>query len=315
MRLSLFMLVLFFQTNTYAQSSDVSIPFDNYQYTIKGTFLKAEKPNGTAVLIIAGSGPTDRDCNSPVMKSNAYKYLAEHFASKGISSLRYDKLGIAKSTPGKLEKDFIFSDNVDVAAAVYDFLSQQDGVERIVILGHSEGSLVGMLTTQKVSPYKFISLAGPGYPADEILKVQLGKLPDEKIKSEAMAMIDTLKMGKPVTKFNKDLFSLFRPGMNNYLMDWFKYDPKKELSKITFYPTLIIQGDNDIQVSVDNANRLVDKKMYVKKYTPQKVILKDVNHVLKIAPKDFQENYKSYNSPDKDIAAGMKKALVEFILE
>lgn len=311
MRLSLFFLLLIIQKNASAQSADVSIPFENFRYQIQGTFLEAKNPTGTAVLIIAGSGPTDRDCNNPQMKSNAYKFLAEHFASKGISSLRYDKLGIGYSTPGIPEKDFVFSDNVKVAEVVYDFLSQQSGVERIVIIGHSEGSLVGMLAAQKIfnnKLYKYISLAGPGYPADEILRTQLKTLPDE-MKTSAFSMLDSLKKGLPVTNSIPQRMSIFRPSMNNYLMDWFKYDPCTEIAKLKM-PVLVIQGDNDIQVSNDNAEVLAmaNKKAKLE-------MVKDVSHILKIAPRDFQENFKLYNSPDKDIAEAMKQALVDFILE
>ena len=307
-KMTLLLLILFTSFGIFAQSSEVSIPFKNYQYAIKGTFLKAKKSNGTAVLIIAGSGPTDRDCNNPQMQSNAYKFLAEHLASKGVSSLRYDKLGIAASVPGMAEKDFLFSDNAAVAVVVYDFLLQQNGVKRVVILGHSEGSMIGMLVAQKVDAYKYISLAGPGYPADEILKTQFKSLPDA-MKADAFSMMDSLKQGLQISKYNPDLMALFRPSMNNYLIDWFKYDPRKEIAKLKI-PVLVIQGDNDIQVSNDNADVLAAANKKAKK-----VKIKDVSHVLKIAPKDFQENFKSYNSPDKDIDESMKKALVNFILE
>jgi pimeloyl-ACP methyl ester carboxylesterase len=302
-----FLLILLFSTaQIFAQSVDVSIPFDNFQYQIKGTFLKAEKPNGTAVMIIAGSGPTDRDCNNPQMKSNSYKFLGEHFAKNGISSLRYDKLGVAASTPGKDEQDLLFTDNVSVAATVYDFLSQQSGVERIVILGHSEGSLVGMLLAQQVDAYKYISLAGPAYSADALLKRQLGTLPDS-LKTEAFAMLDTLKMGKALTHYNAQLMSLFRPSLNNYLIDWFKYNPQEEIAKLEM-PVLVIQGDNDIQVSNDNPKKLAEANKKAKL-----VMIKDVNHILKKAPRDFNANYETYNSPLVDIDKVLKKAIADFI--
>ncbi len=306
-KMTLLLLLLCSYVMLWSQSVEVSIPFKDYQYVVKGTFLKAPKFNGTVVLIIAGSGPTDRDCNNVQMQSNAYKFLAEHFAQHGISSLRYDKLGIAESTPGIPEEDFIFTNNVEVVVAICDFLKQQNGVERIVILGHSEGSTVGMLAAQKVEVYKYISLAGPGYPADEVLRKQLKTLPDE-MRADAFGILDTLKMGKPVTKFNPQLVSLFRPTMNKYMIDWFRYDPRIEIAKLKM-PVLVIQGDNDIQVSVDNADALANANKKARK-----VLVKDVNHVLKVAPKDFQENYKTYNSPDVDIAERIKKALVDFIL-
>ena len=301
--------LLFVGLISFAQSQEISFKYKDYN--IEGTYLKAPRANGTAVLIIAGSGATDRDGNNPMMESNAYKFLVEHLAKRGVSSLRYDKLGIAASASKDLkESDLLFIDNVDVAEQAYKALEKQKGVKRIVIIGHSEGSTVGMILAQRVKAYKYVSLAGPGYSANEILNTQFkASIPAGPLQDVALSYLDSLAMGKSLTGVNPMLASFFRPSMMDYLIDWFKYDPRKEIAKLNI-PVLVIQGDNDAQVSNDNAEVLAKANAGAKK-----VLVKEVNHILKIAPRDRAENIAVYNSPEKDIAEDMRKALVDFVLE
>jgi len=307
MRLSFLWISLLFFTSSYAQQSiEVSIPYDNFSYNIKGTYLKAAKPTGMAALIIAGSGPTDRNCNGLGGQSNAYKYLATHLANNGISSIRYDKLGIGESVPGVPEEKLTFDDNVKVAQVVLDFLSQLDGVKQLVVIGHSEGSLVGMLLAQKGGVEKFVSLAGTAYPADEILKKQLNTLPDE-LKGDAFEKIDSLKNGFELKGFKTELLALFRPSLNQYFINWFQYNPRQEIAKLKM-PVLVMQGDNDVQVSSDNGVALA-----MACQNGLEIILKDVNHVLKIAPRDIQGNVVSYDSPNVDIADEVKFEIIRFL--
>jgi len=309
MRLSLVIALLFTVYYSSAQSTDVSIPFKNFQYQIKGTFLEAETPIGTAAIIIPGSGPTDRNGNGIGFKSNTYKFLAEHLAANGISSLRYDKLGVGESVPGILEKDLLFYDNVKVAHAVYDFLSQQEGVERIVIIGHSEGSLVGMILSKEVQPYKYISLAGPAFPAGDVMITQFKNMPDQEMSKEAVPILESLKVGKQMEAKSKMLRSIFRPSVQNYMISWFAYDPRVEISGLKI-PILILQGDNDIQVANENADELAIANPKAKK-----VFIPNITHVLKDGPRDRERNMASYGSSNVDIDENVKKAVIEFILE
>ena len=307
MTLTLLSVFLFFVSKS--QSTEVTIPFKNFQYQVKGTFLETESPNGTAVLIIAGSGPTDRNGNGMGGESNSYKFLAEHLAKNGVSSLRYDKLGIGQSVPGIPEKDLLFYDNVKVAHAAYDFLSQQDGVERIVVIGHSEGSLVGMILSEEVKAHKFVSLAGAAFPASDILATQLEAILDEELKMEALQIVESLKSGDKVEKVNKNLYAVFRPSVQNYMISWFAYDPRVEISQLKM-PVLILQGDNDIQVSTENADELA-----IANKNSKKVIVPNITHVLKDGPHDREGNLDSYNSKKVDIDDTVKKAVLDFILE
>ena len=128
------------------------------------------------VLIIAGSGPTDRDGNNPSMTNNSLKMLAESLCKNGIASLRYDKRGIAKSrSAGLNEADLRFENYIDDASAWIDFLAKDKRFSQIIIIGHSEGSLIGMVAAQNKYVDKFISIAGMGESLDITIKKQLKK--------------------------------------------------------------------------------------------------------------------------------------------
>jgi predicted alpha/beta hydrolase len=103
------------------------------------------------VLIIAGSGPTDRDGNNPLGgPNNSLKLLAEGLAGHGIASIRYDKRGIGESSAaGTKEVDLRFDTYVEDAALWIQQLQADSRFSSVTVIGHSEGSLIGMLATQK----------------------------------------------------------------------------------------------------------------------------------------------------------------------
>lgn len=263
--------------------------------------------NGPLALIIAGSGPTDRNCNNPAMTCDAYKKLAYELAENNISSLRYDKRGIAESVAAvESESDLVFDNYVNDAKDWIQLVKQDKRFTQIIVIGHSEGSLIGMLAATKAD--KFISVAGPGQSADILLKEQLKAQPKE-LQDLAFPIIDNLVMGKKVENINPMVTSLFRPSVQPYMISWFRYDPQKEIKKLTI-PILIIQGTNDIQVSVDDAKRLSAA-------SPQsKLLLIDkMNHILRTVEGDRQANLATYNNATLPLADGFVKSITDFILK
>jgi pimeloyl-ACP methyl ester carboxylesterase len=128
------------------------------------------------VLIIAGSGPTDRDGNSGALpgKNNAYRMLANALAADGIASLRYDKRGIGESrTAGIREANLRFDMYVDDAVAWVSQLHGDTRFSRVIIAGHSEGSLIGMVAANKAHADAFVSVAGVAHRSSEVLRDQL----------------------------------------------------------------------------------------------------------------------------------------------
>lgn len=233
------------------------------------------------VLIIAGSGPTDRDGNSPMLpgKNDTYKLLAAALAQRGIASLRYDKRGIAASAAAMVaEQDLRFDTYVDDAAAWIAKLRADKRFGKIAVAGHSEGSLIGMLAAQRAAVDGYVSLEGAGRPAPTVLREQLKKNLPPELYAQADSIIASLQQGHTVADPPAALAALFRPSVQPYLISWFKYDPAAEIAKVS-EPATIVQGTADVQVNMADAQALA-------KGDPRAnlVVVEGMNHVLKYAP-------------------------------
>lgn len=307
----IFLLTLAFIVNTsFASDSTYTekpVTLTTKTGDIQGSMmLPLNKTSVPVVLIISGSGPTDRDGNNPMMKNNSLRMLAEALANKGIASVRYDKRGIAASTPsGKAESDLRFDFYVQDARDWVGMLKKDKRFSKVFIAGHSEGSLIGMIAAQGADGY--ISIAGAGFPADEVLRKQLAQLPDA-VKDQVFSMMDSLKAGKELKDVDPSLYSLFRPSVQPYMISWFKYNPQTEIKKLTV-PILIIQGTTDIQVGVEDA-----KSLSAAAPKAQLHIIEGMNHIFKKAGDDKQENIKTYNDPKLPIVEELPAAIAGFIL-
>lgn len=256
-------------------------------------------------LIIAGSGPTDRDGNNSMMKNNSLKMIADSLAKHGIASLRYDKRGIGKSKTTLKEDNMLFDHSVRDAGFWLDFLVKDKRFGSKYIIGHSEGSLIGILATNsKVS--KFVSIAGPGYPADQAIRKQLAKYPDT-MQKVAGRVMDTLVMGRLVLEVPFVFNSVFRKSVQPYLRSWFQHDPRKAIAGLQI-PILIIQGDKDLQTTVDDAVQLSASNSQ-----SQKRIIPNMNHVLKTVSEDSKDNMKAYNEPDRPLSEKFLNELIGFL--
>lgn len=279
--------------------------------TLYGAFIDPAKKATVAVLFIAGSGPTDRDGNSIAgIKTNCTKKLAEELAGFGIASMRYDKRGIGASIKAaKTEPELRFDTYVTDAVACVNWLRTQKKFKKIIIVGHSEGSLVGMLAAHEAKASGFVSLAGAGRPIDVIIMEQVNKNPNnpEQIRNEVTRAFENLKAGKTFNEVPAYLMSLFRPTVQPYMISWLKYDPAKEIAKLTI-PVLVLQGSTDIQVSVVDAQILHQAK----KGSTLKVI-EGMNHVLCDAPVDPAANLATYSDPDLPLSAALVPAVVTYI--
>lgn len=259
------------------------------------------------VIIIAGSGPTDMNGNTigSELQNNSLKMLAEGLAAKGIASLRYDKRGIGKSQAATMsEEELRFEHYIDDVAAWADMLSADKRFSTIAIAGHSEGSLIGMVAAQKSTAVKaYISIAGCGRPAHEVIEEQLNPQP-EQVRNEAAAINRELLQGRIVEDVPNYLAALYRKSVQPYLISWFRYNPAKEIAKLKI-PVLILQGDKDIQVGVKEAERLYLARMFSSFY-----IIEGMNHVLKHCEgNDMLSQLEAYQSPTMPI----KQELIEHI--
>ncbi len=284
--------------------------------TLYGTLeLPAGKPPFPVALIIAGSGHTDRDGNSATpqgkLNNNSNKMLAEALAARGIASLRYDKRGVGESAKAitKVE-DTRFDDLIEDAVAWGKQLRSDRRFGPLVLLGHSEGSLIGMVASRQLAANGFVSIAGSGKPAGQIIREQLKPLPPELMK-QAEEIIKGLEEGRTTENIPPSLPSsvkvLFRPSVQPYEISWFKYDPAKEIAKLKM-PVLILQGSTDIQVSVEHAKLLANANPSAKL-----VIIEGMNHVLKEVPADPGKQLRSYSDPALPVSPQLVNEITGFI--
>ena len=269
--------------------------------------------NAPVVLIIAGSGPTDRDGNSPAgVKAGTYKLIAESLAARGIASLRYDKLFSGTSRPKIIgEQDLRFDDYANDAAAWLDYVKQDPKFKRFYVMGHSEGSLIGILAAQQSAVDGLISLSGAGRNIADALVDQLRPKLTPAMLTECQRVISELRSGRRVAASAIQLPSeaskaLFRDSVQPYLISWMKYDPSEEISKVKA-PVLVMHGSTDLQVPLADAQRLAAAAGV------KPVVLPEVNHLLKTAPLQAEANIATYGNPDLPLAPGVIKPLVTFI--
>ncbi len=257
-------------------------------------------------LIIAGSGPTDRDGNNAMMKNNSLKMLAEELAKNGIASLRFDKRGIGESKKSAVaESSLVFENYTEDVKSWINYLKQDKRFTQLTVIGHSEGSLIGMIASAKAN--KFVSIAGAGESADKLIKTQIASKSNKQIEDMTFPIIDSLKAGNKVNKVDPLLNPLFRASIQPYLISWFKYDPQTEIKKLTI-PVLIIQGNNDLQVSVKDAENLSKAKA-----NSELVIVDKMNHIMKIIDGDQKANMESYNNETLPISETLVHKIVSFI--
>lgn len=263
------------------------------------------------VLLISGSGPTDRNMNQESgLTSNSFLMLAKGLADHGIASVRYDKRGVGKSVFSGNPEDLVFDDFIGDAVLLVDSLKKDSRFSKVIIAGHSEGVAIGLVAALNRKPAAFISLSG--YATDLVsllgkqLKTDLSPA-DFKVAAEAM---DSLKAGKP---FNKPLpgmlSTLFSPAIQPFLISNVKYNAQLEIAKLKV-PILIIAGTHDLQIGIEDAQRL-----HTAAPGSKLKLIPEMNHVLKNAPAEKVANFATYNKPDLPLHPDLIPILTQFILQ
>ena len=303
-----YVFTLFFVFNFHSLSaSDYIInSFDNHN--IHGTLINLNNTNSTLAIIISGSGPTDRDGNNTSMKSDYLKMLAEGLQENGISTYRYDKRGVGKSV-GDLKSghEIKFSDYINDAVSIINHFKECKTFKELVVIGHSEGALIGMIASQSIAD-RYISVAGAGEDYLTLIERQLSIQPPF-VKSMSEPIIEKLKNKKLVDSVPPLLNSLFRVDVQTYLIDASSYDPSVEISKLNM-PILIIQGSTDIQIEVSDALIL-----HKAAKNSRLEIIDGMNHVFRQASDNRLLNLQTYGNPDLPIDNSMVSLVSEFIIK
>ncbi|MBL4605143.1 MAG: alpha/beta hydrolase [Flavobacteriaceae bacterium] len=275
----------------------------NEKIELPGT-LTYTKTSKKLIIWIHGSGNVDRNGNQKGVnvRANYIKQFRDEMNKNNIAFFSYDKRTSNPKNAAFL-KNVILDDFVMDAKKVIDHLKKEKQFEEIILIGHSQGSLIAMLASEGV--HKYISLAGPSESINETIvkqistqSAELGKTTENHFKE--------LKETGDIKEVNPMLASIFSKPNYPFLKNWMSYNPTKEISRLKI-PMLIINGTKDIQVSVEDAKALnsANKKSELK-------IIENMNHVLKHIEKD-SDNMSSYYSPDYKLSSELVKTITQFV--
>ena len=262
------------------------------------------------VLIIAGSGPTDRNGNSADgARNDSLKRLAWVLARHNIASVRYDKRGVAASlaaTPD--ERNLTLDAYVADAVAWGKLLKADKRMGPLIVLGHSEGALIASLAAPGMDAAGVISIAGTARPVGQVLREQLQRnnMPPALLQ-RSFELIHALESGRTDDNVPEALHVIFRPSVQPYLISLLRYDPAKAFAALKM-PALIIQGTHDIQVDVNDARLLKAAKP-----DADLALIDGMNHVMRIVPMDIKRQVQSYNDPNQRLSSELGDKIVRFV--
>lgn len=281
---------------------------------LHASLLVPEGAISAVAVILPGSGPTDRDGNSPQFGISAqpYRLLAQGLADRGIATVRIDKRGIGESAAAApAEADLRITAYVEDARAWAAEAAARTGQPCAWLIGHSEGALIAVAAANghQDSICGLVLLSGAGRPAGVILREQLGPQLPEPMKTEAFHVLSELEAGRTVSDTPPALAALFRPSVQPYLISWLALDPTALIAAWDG-PVMIGQGTTDIQVGV------VDAEAMAAAQPDARLVLWDgVNHVLKTAPADRAGNVATYTDPTLPLAPGVVQDVADYILQ
>ncbi len=283
--------------------------------TLRGTLVLPDHAGDAAVpaaVLIAGSGPTDRDGNQPGLRNDSLKKLAQALAERGVATLRYDKRGAAGTPlsvdPAAGEASLTPALYAADAAAFAVALDADPRTANVSLVGHSEGALLALMAGVDPAVASVVSIAGVGRPAAALLREQLAdKLPPA-LAAEAEAALRALEVGERVADPPAALAALFRPSVQPYLIAWFALDPVA-LAAGLGKPLLVVQGGRDAQVGVRDADLL-----HAAAPGSERAVFDSMNHVLRGVAAD-EAPLLSYAQPERPLVAGLADRVAGFLLD
>ncbi len=281
---------------------------------LSGTALGPSNADAPVVLIVPGSGPTDRDGNSPLgVRASPYRLIAEGLAARGIGSVRIDKRGMFGSARAVPDANAVTMEDyaADIRTWVAAIRRRMDA-SCVWVLGHSEGGLAALVAAQRPADICGLMLvSATGRRLGDVLREQIGSNPaNAPIREQAESIIARLEAGQRVAleDIHPALRPLFSPVAQGFLISAFALDPARLIAAYAG-PALILQGLRDIQVGRPDAERL-----HRARPDAELVLIPDANHVLKtVASEDRAANIATYQDPDRPLADGVIEALVAFV--
>jgi hypothetical protein len=216
------------------------------------------------VVLVAGSGPTNRDGNNPLVpvRIDTLKLIAELLARSGIASLRYDKRGVGASTTppqGSLEEQerfFAWDSFVGDVQAAHAELLRHDEIKpyATALLGHSEGTLLSLATLQamgtnlgKRAPYALVLASAPGLPLRRIVHDQIERNGPKLLASADRVMATILDTGHVPADAPPELRLIFPPYGGPFFKSALTFDPAKAAAGLDT-ACLMLHGGADVQI-------------------------------------------------------------------
>jgi len=288
---------------SFAQIKSEEITINNQAIQLPGTLTYSQE-KVPLIIWVHGSGPVDRNGNQPAQNVNAnyIKQFRDAVNKENLAFFSFDKRTATKNNSAYL-KDTKFTDFALDIDIIVNHFKKDNRFTKITLIGHSQGSLIAMLASKNID--KYISLAGAGETIDKTIVKQIGKN-NPTLGEAAQKQFDTLKAKGKIETVNPFLMNIFAKQNQEFLYEWMQINPTEEIKKITI-PTLIINGDKDLQVKIEDAENLKNAKP-----NAELVIIKNMNHVLKNIEKE-EDNMTSYFSPDFPISEKLIKTIVEFV--
>lgn len=258
-------------------------------------------------LLIAGSGPTDRDGNQRGTGAASLRLLAHALAERGVATLRTDKRGVGESAAVYRPTD-LFDAFVGDAEGWLAQLRADPRFSTVSVVGHSEGALIGALAGAEGRADALVSVAGAGEPAAAVLRRQLSERLPEEMRPDALALVDSLEAGVLVPNPPGVLAQVFPLAVQPYLVSWFARDPAAAVAAFR-RPVLVVQGTTDVQVTVADAERLAAAAPGARL-----VVVAGMNHVLKDVSGDVAAQMPSYADPALPLNAELVREAAAFLL-
>lgn len=309
MRYKLLVLCLFSFCFSQAQDSTYVSKNIDINSFVRGTLVTPQKMERDTtkiplIIFVMGQGMTDRNGNQSGAKNDAFKHLAQELAKQNVASFRYDKR-IFNSRVSELK--ILFQDYIKDAIMTIEHFILEPEYSKVIVAGHDQGSLVGMMATQNRAD-GFISIAGASQAVDKMITDQLDRQAPG-LSANARRSFEELRKNGKVLEYSEALEMIFRPELQPFMRSWMNYDPQIEIKKIDV-PILVIQGDRDLQIDVSEAKKLL-------KATPfaRYVEIKHMNHYLKEVKGSDLENQKSYNEPNRPIMPKVVAEIAAFAKE
>ena len=278
--------------------------------SLHGTLLVPDGPGPhPALLLVAGSGPVDRDGNLPGLRNDSLLLLAEALANRGVATLRTDKRGVGAShAAGPDESALLLDTYVHDTRLWLGALQGDPAIARAGVLGHNEGALIATLAAKAAPVDRVVLLAGAGVPAGPAILRQLadgGTPPD--LVAAARTIIARLLRGEAVAEVPGALAGLFRPSVQPYLASWLLRDPAAEAAALRC-PVLVVQGTADLQMRVADARLLAAACPGA-----DLLLVPGMNHVLKTPAEGRAANLAAYADATLPLAHGLPDAVARFM--